>query len=173
MATTPARWSSTLAEPRSTTRDPAREIERLKRRLDRERLARREAEAIAEGRRATLYAEVAERTRELESVVAMGREVAAAFDSHGFGDLIASHIAQAVGFDDCGIYAWDKTDDTVSDGGLLPGDRRAALVDVYPLNEYPETRRVLPDRQGLGHRRERRDRRTAARSDSSSSWAAG
>ena len=119
------------------------EIERLKERLARERRARREAERIAEESTRTLYAEVAERTRELESVVAMGREVAAAFDSHSVGDLIASHLAQAVGFDDCGIYAWDRDKDLVRTVGYYPPDRKEQLEDVYPLTEYPETAAVL------------------------------
>jgi len=123
------------------------EVERLRRRLERERRARREAEQIAERSTRALYAEVAERTRELESVVAMGREVAAALDSHTVGDLIASHLARAVGFDECGIYSWERSDDLVRTVGYYPPERRAALLDVYPLSEYPETGRVLTSRK--------------------------
>ena len=57
--------------------------------------------------------------------------------------LIASHIARAVGFDECGIFAWDKIQDTVVTAGYHPAARRSALIDVYPLDDYPETRRVL------------------------------
>jgi diguanylate cyclase (GGDEF)-like protein len=123
------------------------EVERLRLRLVRERRARREAERIAEQSTRALYAEVAERTRELESVVAMGREVAAAFDSHTVGDLIASHLAQAVGFDECGIYAWERADDLVRTVGYYPPERRTLLRDVYPLAEFPETARVLASRK--------------------------
>ena len=139
----PARWSSTLAELESSTRDPVDQIERLQRRLKRERLARREAESIAERTTRGLYEEVAARTRELESIIAMGRDLAGALDDRGFGDLVARHIAKAVEFDECGIFAWEKADDTVTTAGYHPASRRAALVDVYPLDEYPETRRVL------------------------------
>jgi diguanylate cyclase (GGDEF)-like protein len=123
------------------------EIERLRRRLGRERRARLEAEQIAERSTRALYAEVAERTRELESVVAMGREVAAALDSHAVGDLIASHLARAVGFDECGIYSWERSDDLVRTVGYYPPERRSELLDVYPLAEYPETGRVLTTRK--------------------------
>ncbi len=123
------------------------EIERLQRRLERERLARHEAERIAERTTRALYAEVAERTRELESVVAMGREVAAALDSHVVGDLIARHLAQAVGFDECGIYAWERADAQVRTVGYHPHERRALLREVYLLADYPETARVLASRK--------------------------
>ena len=122
------------------------EIERLRKRLARERRARREAEEIAEQATRTLYTEVAARTRELESVVAMGREVASALDSHEVGDLIARHLVQAVGFDECGIYAWERDDDLVRTMGYYPLARRTELLDVYPLAEYPETARVLASR---------------------------
>lgn len=123
------------------------EVERLTRRLERERQARREAERIAEQTTRALYAEVAERTRELESVVAMGREVAAALDSHAVGDLIARHIAAAVGFDECGIYAWERSDRVVRTVGYHPSERRAFLDDTFSLAEYPETLQVLESRK--------------------------
>ena len=122
------------------------EIERLQGRLKRERQARREAERISERATRALYAEVAERTRELEAVVAMGRAVAGALDSHAVGDLIASHLANAVGFDDCGIYAWERAGDLVRTVGYYPLDRRTLLRDVYPLAEFPETAQVLASR---------------------------
>jgi diguanylate cyclase (GGDEF)-like protein len=123
------------------------EVDRLTKRLERERTARREAERIAERTTRTLYAEIAERTRELESVVAMGREVAAAIDSHAVGDLIARHIADAVGMDECGIYAWERAEDQVRTVGYHPPERRAVLHETYSLAEYPETQRVLEARK--------------------------
>ena len=123
------------------------EIERLRKRLARERKARREAERIAEETTRALYTEVGERTRELESVVAMGREVAAAMDSQPVGDLIARHMAHAVHFDECGIYAWERPENHVRTVGYHPADRRPLLRDVYPLSEFPETLRVLESRE--------------------------
>jgi diguanylate cyclase (GGDEF)-like protein len=122
------------------------EIERLRLRLKRERAARREAERISERATRALYAEVAERTRELEAVVAMGRAVAAALDSHAVGDLIARHLANAVGFDDCGIYSWERAGDLVRTIGYYPPERRTLLRDIYPLAEFPETAQVLASR---------------------------
>ncbi len=119
------------------------EVERLQRRLERERLARREAEAIAERTTRELDDKVAERTRELESLVAMGRELAQAMDSNRFADVIATHIARAVGFDECGIYSWDRLNNTVRTSGYFPADRRGLLDDMYSLVEYPETGQVL------------------------------
>jgi diguanylate cyclase (GGDEF)-like protein len=122
------------------------EIERLRLRLTRERAARREAERISERATRALYAEVAERTRELEAVVSMGRAVAGALDSHAVGDLIARHLANAVGFDDCGIYAWERAGDLVRTIGYYPPERRTLLRDFYPLAEFPETAQVLASR---------------------------
>jgi diguanylate cyclase (GGDEF)-like protein len=124
----------------------ATEIERLQLRLKRERAARHEAERISERATRALYAEVAERTRELEAVVAMGRAVAGALDSHAVGDLIARHLANAVGFDDCGIYAWERAGDLVRTIGYYPPERRTLLRDIYPLAEFPETAQVLASR---------------------------
>ena len=122
---------------------PEEEIARLRRRLDRERLARSEAELIAEKTTRALFAKVADRTRELESLVAMGRELANAIESHDVADLMARHIAQAVAFDECGIYTWDQSNDTVRTAGYYPATRREVLDDAYPLADYPETARVL------------------------------
>jgi diguanylate cyclase (GGDEF)-like protein len=123
------------------------EVARLRQLLEAERRARREADRNAERATRVLNAEVAERTRELESVVAMGREVASALDSHAVGDLIASHLAHAVGFDECGIYSWERADDLVRTVGYYPPERRELLRDIYPLAEYPETARVLASRE--------------------------
>lgn len=123
------------------------DVARLQRRLDRERLARREAETIAERTTRELYAKVEERTRELESLVAMGRDLAKALEGHGIADLIAMHIAQAVGFDECGIYTWDRPNNTVVTSGYFPIGRRQLLDDVYSLVEYPETGHVLTTQQ--------------------------
>src|SRR6266850_7628557 len=130
MVTPCARSSSTLAEHHADV-DRTAQLDRLKRRLERERLARREAEAIAERTTRGLYDEVATRTRELESIIEMGRELAKALDDHGFGDLIASHIARAVGFDECGIFAWVQSDDTVVTAGYHPASRRSALDAAF------------------------------------------
>ncbi len=123
------------------------EVQRLERRLERERTARREAEVIAERTTRMLYNEVASRTRELESLVAMGRDLAVALDSHGFADVIARHAAQAVGFDECGIYVWERDEDCVTTAGYYPAHQRVLLEDRYLLAEYPETRKVLEDRR--------------------------
>ncbi len=132
-----------VARGAGAARGTASEVERLRRRLERERRARREAESIAERTTRELYVEVADRTRELESLVTMGRELAKALESHGFADLIARHIAQAVGFDECGIYAWERAERAVVTVGYFPTERRALLDDRYSLDDYPETRRVL------------------------------
>jgi diguanylate cyclase (GGDEF)-like protein len=122
---------------------PRDQVARLQRRLDRERKARLEAEAIAERTTRTLYGEVEVRTRELESIVEMGRELAQALDDRHVADLVARHIARAVGIDECGIYAWDRDADSLVTAGYHPAERRHSLQDVYPLDEYPATRQVL------------------------------
>ena len=119
------------------------QIARLRRRLERERQARLEAEAIAERSTRTLYGEVEVRTRELESIVEMGRELAQSLDDRRFADLVARHIAGAVGFDECGIYTWDRDADSLLTAGYHPAERRPSLQDVYPLDEFPATRQVL------------------------------
>jgi diguanylate cyclase (GGDEF)-like protein len=136
-----------LAEEPLSAADVKVQFARMRRRLERERAARREAESIAEHTTRGLYEEVAVRTRELESIVEMGRDLAQAFDDRRFADRIARHIAAAVEFDECGIFEWDQSADTVTTAGYHPASRRSALDDSYDLAEYPETRRVLVSRE--------------------------
>ncbi len=126
------------------------EVERLRRQVERERHARREAELISE--RATLelqekQAALAEQTQELETIVAMSRELAQAGDSDEVGDVMARYIARAVGIDECGICRWDRANNAVVTYGYHPPEGRNLLDDVYSLAEYPETRRVLVERR--------------------------
>ncbi len=73
----------------------------------------------------------------------MGRDLATALDSHDVADVMAMHIAKAAGFDECGIYMWDRPGNTVITAGYFPTERRALLDRTYSLDEYPETGRVL------------------------------
>jgi diguanylate cyclase (GGDEF)-like protein len=79
----------------------------------------------------------------LRSVVTMSGDLAQTLDPRLVGDRIAVHIARAVGADDCALSYWDRTTDRVVTLGYDPPERRAALNESYPLDDFPATRRVL------------------------------
>ena len=75
----------------------------------------------------------------------MSTELARNVDPSAVGDLIARHIAQATGVDECGISYWDRESNRVITYGYYPADRRTAIDESYDLGEYPETERVLAE----------------------------
>ena len=84
-----------------------------------------------------------ERGHELHLLLAMSSELAQTTDPSETGDLIARHLAQATGLDECAVSYWDRAADSVITYGYYPAERRAALDPSYRLADYPETRRVL------------------------------
>lgn len=134
-------------ETRISSNDtPAQENARLRRQLGLERQGRLAAERNAARAKSELrenVAALAGRTRELEAIVAMGRELAVTLEASALGDVVARHIAQAVQFDECGLYSWDRPHNMVLSAGYYPPAGKDRLSDEYSLAEYPETLRVL------------------------------
>ena len=82
---------------------------------------------------------------DLRQLLDMSTELAHSLDPHQVADLIAKHMAIAVGVEDCTISYWDRVGDRLLTWGHYPPERRDIVEPEYPLAGFPETRRVLAD----------------------------
>lgn len=80
---------------------------------------------------------------ELRQLVDMGSALSQSLETRAVADLIARHLAIAIGADECMISYWDRDDDRLLTRGLYPRGSVDPYEDAYPLAAYPETRRVL------------------------------
>jgi diguanylate cyclase (GGDEF)-like protein len=85
-------------------------------------------------------------TGELRRLVQMSSELSASLDPRQVADLMATHLALAVGADECAISTWDRDDDRITTMGYYPDQAPGDLQDTFELADFPATRRVL-DRQ--------------------------
>ena len=68
----------------------------------------------------------------------MSADLSASLDPRQVADLIASHMARAMGVDECAISYWDRPGEPDRVARLLPGDCRPSelepFFDVVPLS---------------------------------------
>ena len=83
---------------------------------------------------------------ELRQLLDMSSALSGSLDPVAVADLMAEHLARAVGAEQAQISAWDVAGDSLRTLGCYPLATRAQLDDVYPLAGYPLTRRVLEER---------------------------
>ena len=83
---------------------------------------------------------------ELRQLLDMSSALSGSLDPVAVADLMAEHLARAVGAEQAQISAWDVASHSLRTLGCYPLATRAQLDDVYPLAGYPLTRRVLEDR---------------------------
>ena len=80
---------------------------------------------------------------ELRRLLDMSAELSESLDPRQVADLMADHLARAMGVDECAISYWDKSQGRLDSLGYFPA---ALLGDMQPYFEtagYPETLRVL------------------------------
>ncbi|HTC85885.1 MAG TPA: diguanylate cyclase, partial [Candidatus Acidoferrum sp.] len=82
---------------------------------------------------------------ELQRLVDMSGELAHSLDPREVADLIAHHLAGALGVDQCAISYWDRTEGKILTWGFYPTERPVDLRPDYALANFPETRRVLEE----------------------------
>jgi diguanylate cyclase (GGDEF)-like protein len=80
---------------------------------------------------------------ELRSLLDMSSSLSKSLDPRQVGELMARHLAEAVGADECGISTWDRAGDRVLTIGYYPVESPENIQNTFGLGEYPETRRVL------------------------------
>jgi diguanylate cyclase (GGDEF)-like protein len=83
---------------------------------------------------------------ELRSLLDMSGELAHSLDPLTVADLIAKHLASAIGFDQCAISYWDRPGDRILTWGFYPDLASADLEPSFALERFPATRRVLEDK---------------------------
>jgi diguanylate cyclase (GGDEF)-like protein len=81
--------------------------------------------------------------RELRQLVEMSSDLSASLDPRQVADLIAKHLAGAMGVDECAISYWDRAAGRVLTLGYYPAARIAELEPYFDVAGFPMTRRVL------------------------------
>ena len=80
---------------------------------------------------------------ELRRLLDMGGELSASLDSRQVANLIARHLASAMGVDECAISYWDRPAGRLVTLGYHPPTPVEELQPYFELAGYPESRRVL------------------------------
>ncbi len=103
--------------------------------------------AVAYGFLVLFLRSVSHRLREtaddLAIVVKMSAELAQTMDPELIGDQIASHVAQAVGADECGLHYWDAETERLTLIGYFPPERRRDVLQSYSVAGFPATQNAL------------------------------
>ena len=76
----------------------------------------------------------------------MSSALSRSLDPRAVADLMAEHLARAVGAEQAQISDWDRPNDRLRTLGCYPTAARADMDDYYPLDGYPLTCRVLAER---------------------------
>jgi diguanylate cyclase (GGDEF)-like protein len=107
-------------------------------------LADQAASAFAE---TELMTEATRLAAELRQLLDMSSALSRSLDPRQVADLIADHLARAVGADEAQISDWDRANDRLRTLGCYPVSTRDGMDDFYPLGDYPLTRQVLESGQ--------------------------
>jgi diguanylate cyclase (GGDEF)-like protein len=81
--------------------------------------------------------------QELRRLLDMSADLSTSLDPHQVADLIASHMARAVGVDECAISYWDRPGGRVESLGYFPPLPPGELEPYFDVSTYPATVRVL------------------------------
>ncbi|MGK2850434.1 MAG: GAF domain-containing protein [Candidatus Limnocylindrales bacterium] len=103
-------------------------------------LADQAATAVETARLLTRSQELA---RELRRLLDMSGELSASLDSRQVANLMAGHLARAMGADECAISYWDRPSGRVESLGYHPPLGIDDLEPYFEVVGFPETVRVL------------------------------
>jgi diguanylate cyclase (GGDEF)-like protein len=107
-------------------------------------LADQAATAVVSARRLRRTEDLAQ---ELRRLLDMSAALSASLDPRQVADLIASHMAHAMGVDECAISYWDRPGGRIESLGYYPEIGLADLVPFYDVSGYPQTLRVLESQE--------------------------
>jgi diguanylate cyclase (GGDEF)-like protein len=82
-------------------------------------------------------------TVELQRLVEMSSALSRSLDPRQVANLIAEHVAGAMGVDECAISYWDRPAGRVLTLGYYPPDGINRLDPFFDISGFPETLRVL------------------------------
>jgi diguanylate cyclase (GGDEF)-like protein len=103
-------------------------------------LADHAATALETARLLTRSQELA---RELRRLLDMSGELSESLDPWQVANLMAGHLARAMGVDECAISYWDRPSGRLESLGYYPPMRLEELEPFFEVAGYPETLRVL------------------------------
>jgi diguanylate cyclase (GGDEF)-like protein len=103
-------------------------------------LADHAATALETARLLTRSQELA---RELRRLLDMSGELSESLDPFQVANLMAGHLARAMGVDECAISYWDRPSGRLESLGYYPPIRLEELEPYFEVAGYPETLRVL------------------------------
>ena len=92
---------------------------------------------------ARLLARTQELARELRRLLDMSSELSESLDPRQVANLMAGHLARAMGVDECAISYWDRVSNRVESLGYFPAARLADMEPYFDVSGYPETLRAL------------------------------
>jgi diguanylate cyclase (GGDEF)-like protein len=81
--------------------------------------------------------------RELRRLLDMSGELSESLDPRQVANLMAGHLARAMGVDECAISYWDRPSGRVESLGYFPPLRLEEMEPYFEIDGFPETLRVL------------------------------
>ena len=79
----------------------------------------------------------------------MSADLSASLDPRQVADLIASHMARAMGVDECAISYWDRPGGRIESLGYYPPLLIGELEPYFDVASYPQTLRVLERQEAV------------------------
>ena len=92
---------------------------------------------------ARLLARTQDLAGELRRLLDMSAELSESLDPRQVANLMAEHMAKAMGVNECAISYWDRATGRVDSLGYYPFENFAVLDPYYDVAAFPETLRVL------------------------------
>ncbi len=92
---------------------------------------------------ARLLARTQDLAGELRRLLDMSAELSESLDPRQVANLMAGHMAKAMGVDECAISYWDRATGRVDSLGFYPLNKVEEMEPFYDVSDYPETLRVL------------------------------
>ena len=81
--------------------------------------------------------------RELRRLLDMSGELSESLDPRQVANLMAGHLARAMGVDECAISYWDRPSGRLESLGYYPSMRLEEMEPFFEVAGFPETVRVL------------------------------
>ena len=98
---------------------------------------------------ARLLARTQDLAGELRRLLDMSAELSESLDPRQVANLMAGHLARAMGVDECAISYWDRATGRVDSLGYYPAPKFDDMDPWYDVSAFPETLRVLERQEAV------------------------
>lgn len=92
---------------------------------------------------ARLLAKTRDLAGELRRLLDMSSELSESLDPRQVANLMAGHLARAMGVEECAISYWDRPSGRLESMGYYPAEKADGMDPAFDVAEYPETLHVL------------------------------